>query len=224
LNSISILGSTGSIGVQALKVVSHLDISVSALSTNKNIQLLEEQIRQFKPQIAAVMDEALAHELKANVADTTTKIVSGLDGLCACATIADAEMVLNAVVGIVGLLPTLEAIKERKTIALANKETLVAGGQLVMELAKEKGVQIIPVDSEHSAIFQCLQGSQDIKKELKKIMITASGGPFFGKTIDELRDITPAQALKHPNWTMGSKISIDSATLMNKGLEFIEAI
>jgi 1-deoxy-D-xylulose-5-phosphate reductoisomerase len=224
LNSISILGSTGSIGVQSLDVVSHLGITVTALSTNKNIKLLEEQIRKYKPQIAAVMDEKMASILKSNVADTGAKIVCGIEGICECATNKDAEMVLNSVVGIVGLRPTLEAIKECKTIALANKETLVAGGKLVMELAKEKGVQIIPVDSEHSAIFQCLQGSLAVKKELKKIILTASGGPFFGKKSEELVNISPKDALKHPNWCMGAKISIDSATLMNKGLEFIEAV
>ena len=224
MNSIAILGSTGSIGVQTLDVATHLGIKVTALSTNRNIELLEEQIRIFKPQIAAVMDEKMAILLKSNVADTGTKIVSGIEGLCECATNKDAEMMLNSVVGIVGLRPTLEAIKEYKTIALANKETLVAGGKIVMELAKEKGVQIIPVDSEHSAIFQCLQGSLNVKKELKKIILTASGGPFFGKKGEDLANITPKGALKHPNWNMGAKISIDSATLMNKGLEFIEAV
>lgn len=220
---ISVLGSTGSIGTQSLDVARSLGLTVSALSANSNIELLEKQIREFSPKIAAVYDEQKAKELQIAVADTNTKIVGGMNGLCEVATEQSATMVITSVVGMIGLLPTLEAIKAKKHIGLANKETLVTAGQLVMRAARENNVNIIPVDSEHSAIFQCLQGCNDTKKELKRILLTASGGPFFGKSLCELKDVTPELAIKHPNWAMGAKISVDSATLMNKGLEFIEA-
>lgn len=220
--NISILGSTGSIGTQALDVASKLNLNIRALTAYSNIDLLEQQIRKFKPSIASVFSEEKAAELKLRVADTTTKILSGMDGLIAAAVCNEAEMVLNSVVGMVGLTPTLSAIKAGKHIALANKETLVAGGKLVMDAVKEYGVNMYPVDSEHSAIFQCLQGMNE-KKELKRLILTASGGPFFGKTVDELKDVTVEQALNHPNWSMGAKITIDSASMMNKGLEIIEA-
>ena len=183
---------------------------------------MEAQIREFKPEMVCMMNEKAASALKVKISDTNTKVVAGLDGLIECAVYDGADTVLNSVVGMIGLQPTLEAIKARKTIALANKETLVAGGHLVTNLAKEYGVSILPVDSEHSAIFQAMQGSPS-KSAVKKIILTASGGPFFGKTLEELEHVTAADALKHPNWDMGQKITIDSATMMNKGLEFIEA-
>ncbi|MBQ9673870.1 MAG: 1-deoxy-D-xylulose-5-phosphate reductoisomerase [Ruminococcus sp.] len=220
--NISILGSTGSIGTQALDVASKLNLNIRALTAYSNIDLLEQQIRKFRPSIASVFSEEKAAELKLRVADTPTKILPGMDGLIAAAVCNEAEMVLNSVVGMVGLTPTLSAIKAGKHIALANKETLVAGGKLVMDAVKEYGVNMYPVDSEHSAIFQCLQGMNE-KKELKRLILTASGGPFFGKTVDELKDVTVEQALNHPNWSMGAKITIDSASMMNKGLEIIEA-
>lgn len=220
---LTILGSTGSIGTQALDVVSKRGYEVVALTASKNVSVIEKQIRQYKPRFAAMADEKAAAALKLAVADTDTKVLSGMDGVCECASLAQADTVLNSVVGIAGLRPTLCAIEQGKNIALANKETLVAGGELVMGRAKEKGVAILPVDSEHSAVFQCLQGMNK-KEELKSIILTASGGPFFGKTRDELRDVTVAQALKHPNWSMGAKITVDSATMMNKGLELIEAV
>ena len=217
----SILGSTGSIGTQALDVARLRDFSVRALTSNSNIDLLENQIREFKPEIAAVCDEKAALELKIKVADTSTVILSGQDGVCEAANV-DVDKVLNSIVGIAGLKPTLAAIDAGNDIALANKETLVAGGELVKKKAAENNVSIYPVDSEHSAIFQSLQGSPG-KKSVKRLILTASGGPFFGKTRDELKDVTVEQALKHPNWSMGAKITIDSATMMNKGLELIEA-
>ena len=217
----SILGSTGSIGTQALDVARLRDFSVRALTSNSNIDLLENQIREFKPEIAAVCDEKAARELKIKVADTSTVILSGQDGVCEAANV-DVDKVLNSIVGIAGLKPTLAAIDAGNDIALANKETLVAGGELVKKKAAENNVSIYPVDSEHSAIFQSLQGSPG-KKSVKRLILTASGGPFFGKTRDELKDVTVEQALKHPNWSMGAKITIDSATMMNKGLELIEA-
>lgn len=221
MKSMSILGSTGSIGTQALDVARLRDFSVRALTSNSNIDLLENQIREFKPEIAAVCDEKAARELKIKVADTSTVILSGQDGVCEAANI-NVDKVLNSIVGIAGLKPTLAAIDVGNDIALANKETLVAGGELVKKKAAEKKVRIYPVDSEHSAIFQSLQGSPG-KKSVKRLILTASGGPFFGKTRDELKDVTVEQALKHPNWSMGAKITIDSATMMNKGLELIEA-
>lgn len=220
--NLSILGSTGSIGTQALDVVRKLGISVSALAAHHNIDLLESQIREFCPKIAAVYEESAAAELKQRVADTSVKVYAGMEGLCQAASCRDADTVLNAVVGMVGLQPTLRAIAERKNIALANKETLVAGGALVMQAAEEKNVKILPVDSEHSAIFQCLQGCPE-HRALKRLVLTASGGPFYGKTREQLKDVTPQQALRHPNWNMGAKVTIDSATMMNKGLELIEA-
>lgn len=220
--NISILGSTGSIGTQTLEVCEELGIKIKSLSANKNITLLENQIRKYKPEIACVFDKTSAKTLKANVKDTNTKIVSGVDGLCEAATVKSSDVVLTAVSGMIGLQPTLEAIKAKKTIALANKETLVAGGNLVMQKAQENGVKILPVDSEHSAIFQCLEGCKD-KNFLNKLILTASGGPFFGKNKKELQGVTVENALDHPNWSMGAKITIDSATMMNKGFEIIEA-
>ena len=220
--NISILGATGSIGTQSLDVCRMHGYGVKCLTANSNIDLMEKQVREFKPDIVCMMDEGSAKALKISIADTDTKVVSGMEGLIECAVYDKADTVLNSVVGMIGLQPTLEAIKARKTIALANKETLVAGGHLVTNLAKEYGVSILPVDSEHSAIFQAMQGSPS-KSAIKKIILTASGGPFFGKTLAELENVTAADALKHPNWDMGAKITIDSATMMNKGLEFIEA-
>ena len=220
---LTILGSTGSIGTQALDVVTKRGYEVVALTASTNVSEIEKQIRQYKPKFAAMADEKAAAELKIAVADTDTVVLSGMEGVCECAALNEADTVLNSVVGIAGLRPTLCAIEQGKNIALANKETLVAGGELVMGKAQEKGVAILPVDSEHSAIFQCLQGMNK-KEELKSIILTASGGPFFGRTKDELKDVTVAQALKHPNWSMGAKITVDSATMMNKGLELIEAV
>lgn len=221
--TIAIAGSTGSIGTQSLSVARKHGFTVSAISGNNNIKLLEQQIREFKPKVAAVFDEKKAKALKTAVSDTNTKIISGIDGLCQVTTEKTADIVITSVVGMVGLLPTIEAIKAKKDIGLANKETLVTAGNIIMQLASENNVKILPVDSEHSAIFQCLQGCYNIKEEVKKIILTASGGPFFGKTYNELKKVTPEIALKHPNWSMGRKISIDSATLINKGFEFIEA-
>lgn len=221
MKSMVILGSTGSIGTQALDVARLQNFTVKALTSNSNIDLLEKQIREFKPEIAAVADESRAAELRIKVADTDTKVLGGEEGICAAAQL-DADKVLNSIVGIAGLKPTLAAIEAGNDIALANKETLVAGGELVTTRAKEKGVAILPVDSEHSAIFQSLQGSPG-KQSVKRLILTASGGPFFGRTRDDLKDVTVEQALKHPNWSMGAKITIDSATMMNKGLELIEA-
>ncbi len=220
--NLSILGSTGSIGTQTLDVARNLSLEVTALAAYGNIKLLEEQIREFHPALAVVFDEEKAKQLRTAVADTGTKILAGMDGLCEAASIDGADVVVNAVVGCVGLQPTLAAIGAGKDLALANKETLVAGGALVMRAAEENGVKIFPVDSEHSAIFQCLQGCPE-KKFLSRIILTASGGPFFGKTKEELAEVTPRQALKHPNWDMGAKITIDSSTMMNKGLEILEA-
>lgn len=220
--NLSIIGSTGSIGTQTLDVVRKLQLQVCTLAANRNVELLEKQIREFKPQLAAVFDLDAAKKLKLAVADLPVKVVQGMDGLCEAAVFSEADVILNAVVGMVGLKPTLAAISAKKDIALANKETLVAGGALVMDAAHKNGVSIFPVDSEHSAIFQCLQGCPE-KSALKRLILTASGGPFFGKTKEELTLVTPQQALKHPNWNMGAKVTIDSATMMNKGLEIIEA-
>lgn len=219
---ISILGSTGSIGTQTLDVADKLGLEVCALTAASNIKLLEEQVRKYKPALAVVYDEQKANELKENIKDTSTKVLSGMDGLICAATMNSAELVLNSVVGMVGLKPTLAAANAKKDIALANKETLVAGGSLVMDTVARNGVKLLPVDSEHSAIFQCMQGMPH-KSMLKKLILTASGGPFFGKTYDELKGVSVEQALNHPNWSMGAKITIDSATMMNKGLEIIEA-
>lgn len=221
-DAISILGSTGSIGTQALEVCEKLNIKVTALAAGSNIEMLEQQARKFKPSLVAVFDEKKAPELKAALKDTDIEVVSGMDGLCLAASHGECDTVLNSVVGMVGLLPTLTAAKAHKNIALANKETLVSGGSLVMKAVEENGVKLYPVDSEHSAIFQCLQGVPN-DKALSRLILTASGGPFFGRTKKELESVTVEQALKHPNWSMGQKITIDSATMMNKGLEIIEA-
>lgn len=220
--NIVVLGSTGSIGVKALKIAQNLNIAVKGLAVFGNIKLLEEQSRKFLPEAVAVFDEASAKSLRENLKDTAVKVLAGVDGLCEVAALESADMVLNAVSGMIGLRPTLCAIEAEKDIALANKETLVAGGALVMQRAREKNVQLLPVDSEHSAIFQCLQSCKD-KKLLKKLILTASGGPFFDKDMDFLRTVTKREALSHPNWSMGPKITVDSATMMNKGLEVIEA-
>lgn len=219
--TVSILGSTGSIGTQSLEVCEKHGLKVTALAANSNTELLEQQARKFAPEYICIYSESKFSEIKSRLADTGIKVLCGMDGLCEIAALPQSDIVLNSVVGMVGLLPTLVAINSGKDIALANKETLVAGGELVMSLAQKKGVKIYPVDSEHSAIFQCLQGNN--RSQLSKIILTASGGPFFGKNYDDLRSVTKADALKHPNWDMGNKITIDSATLMNKGLEFIEA-
>lgn len=222
MKNISILGSTGSIGTQSLDVCRMHGYNVKCLTANSSVDIIENQVREFKPELVCMMNEDAAKDLRSRIADTSAKVVSGMDGLIECAVHDGADTVLNSVVGMIGLQPTLEAIKAKKTIALANKETLVAGGHLVTNLAKENGVSILPVDSEHSAIFQAMQGSPR-KEAIKKIILTASGGPFFGKKLSELENVTAADALKHPNWNMGAKITIDSATMMNKGLEFIEA-
>ena len=221
MKGIALLGSTGSIGTQSLDVCRMHGYRVVCLTANRRVDLMEAQIREFRPDLVSMMDPVAADDLRTRVADTGTKVLSGMDGLIECATYSSADTVLNAVVGMVGLQPTLAAIQAKKTLALANKETLVAGGHLVTNTAKAYGVDILPVDSEHSAIFQCLQGSPE-KGAVKKLILTASGGPFFGKTLAELENVTAADALKHPNWDMGAKITIDSATMMNKGLEFIE--
>lgn len=222
MKGIALLGSTGSIGTQSLDVCRMHGYRVVCLTANRRVDLMETQIREFRPDLVSMMDPVAADDLRTRVADTGTKVLSGMDGLIECATYSGADTVLNAVVGMVGLQPTLAAIQAKKTLALANKETLVAGGHLMTNTAKAYDVDILPVDSEHSAIFQCLQGSPE-KGAVKKLILTASGGPFFGKTLAELENVTAADALKHPNWDMGAKITIDSATMMNKGLEFIEA-
>ncbi len=223
MKKLVILGSTGSIGTQALDIVRKAkgEYCVTALAAGSNAELLEAQAREFSPKVVALFDETAAAELKLRLADTDVKVLAGIDGVCDTVS-GDSDIVLNAIVGIAGLRPTLAAIDAGKTIALANKETLVTGGEIVNRRLREKGVKLLPVDSEHSAIFQSLEGAP--KGSLRKILLTASGGPFFGKTADELRDVTVADALNHPNWSMGAKITIDSATLMNKGLEIIEAV
>lgn len=222
MKKISILGSTGSIGTQTLEIVrDNNDLQVEALVAKSNIELLEEQVREFKPKLVCVYDDEKAKVLKDNIKDLNIEVVSGMDGMIECATIESAEIVVTAVVGMIGILPTIEAIKSGKDIALANKETLVTAGHIIIPLVKENNVKIYPVDSEHSAIFQSINGED--KKEIKKIILTASGGPFRGKKIEDLQDIRPEDALKHPNWSMGRKITIDSATMVNKGLEVIEA-
>lgn len=220
--SVSILGSTGSIGTQALEVCEVHGIEVKALAAKRNEELLEKQVRKFKPKLVCLYDENAYRGMKIRLADLSVQLVTGMEGLCEAATLPEADMILNSVVGMIGLQPTLAAIHAGKDIALANKETLVIGGELVMKAAAEKGVKIYPVDSEHSAIFQCLQGYSGCR--VNKILLTASGGPFFGKTRSELEGVTVAQTLKHPNWSMGAKITVDSATLMNKGFECIEAV
>lgn len=219
---ISIIGSTGSIGTQTLDIVrNNQDLEVTALAAGSNIDLLEQQVREFSPKIVAVFDEKKANELKQRLKDITMKVVSGMDGLLETATEPKCSIVVTAVVGMIGIRPTIAAMKAGKDIALANKETLVTAGHIIMPLAKELGVQIYPVDSEHSAIAQCLERGD--KKDLDSLIITASGGPFRKKTTEELKEVTVEDALKHPNWSMGKKITIDSATLVNKGLEVIEA-
>lgn len=222
MRKISILGSTGSIGTQTLEVVEILEnIKVMAITGNSNVKLLEEQARKFQPELIAVMDEKNAEILKEKLSDLNIRVVSGMNGLVEAATYEGVDTVVTSVVGNVGLKPTFEAIRAGKNIALANKETLVSAGQLVMDLAKKHNINIYPVDSEHSAIFQSLQGNEGNK--IERILLTASGGPFRGKNREELLHVTAADALKHPNWSMGNKITIDSATLMNKGLEVMEA-
>ena len=220
---ISILGSTGSIGRQSLEVIAACGMRVAALTANSSVNQLEEQARKFHPELAVMMDESAAADLRVRLADTDIRVAGGMEGLLEAAVLPGSEMMFNSVVGMVGLLPTLEAIQAKKKIALANKETLVCAGTLVLEEAKDYGAEIIPVDSEHSALFQCLQGNRD-RGEVKRLILTCSGGPFYGKKAAELKGMTREDALRHPNWSMGAKITVDSATLMNKGLEVIEAM
>ena len=220
---LSVLGSTGSIGTQTLDVAAQCGFRVAAITANRSVDKLEEQARQFQPKLVVAYDPTAAAELKIRLADTSIRVAGGMEGLLEAATLPEVDTVVTAVMGMIGLRPTLAAIDAHKRIALANKETLVCAGELVMDRARREGVDIVPVDSEHSAIFQCLQGCAD-RREVKRLILTASGGPFFGWTREQLRGVTKADALKHPNWTMGAKITIDSATLMNKGLEFIEAM
>lgn len=222
MKSLSILGCTGSIGRQSIAAAEHLGIPVKALTANRKIDMVEQQARKLKPEFIGIYDEDAAKLLRIALADTDIRVGSGMESLIEAATLDDIDCVVTAVSGSVGLKPTLAAIDAKKRIALANKETLVCAGEIVMPRAAEKGAEIVPVDSEHSAIFQCLMGRQ--KDELKKILLTGSGGPFRGKSRAELENVTPEQAVKHPNWSMGAKISVDSATMMNKGLEFIEAM
>ena len=222
-NKLSILGSTGSIGRQTLDVAEQMGLSVAVLTAHSSVERMEEQVRQFKPRLAVLTDASAAKDLAVRIADTDTRVLGGFDALEDAATAEEADTVVTAVVGMVGLKPTLAAIREKKRIALANKETLVCAGQLVMDAAERYGAEIIPVDSEHSAIFQCLQGCAD-RREIKRLILTCSGGPFYGMTREEAAGMTRADALKHPNWKMGPKITVDCATLMNKGLEVIEAM
>lgn len=219
--SICVLGSTGSIGVQTLEVCKNLNIKVLGLVANKNIGLLEKQARIFKPKVVCVNDERFYKELKENLKDISIEVVSKKEGIFKVCCL-ECDIILNAIVGVAGFLPTVFALENRKDVALANKETLVVGGEIVKKIAKENGSLILPVDSEHSAIFQCIKGNEE--KEVRKIILTASGGPFFGKSLEFLENATVCDALKHPNWNMGAKITIDSATMMNKGLELIEAV
>lgn len=222
MKNISLLGSTGSIGTQAIDVIKRNNLCVSALAAKSNVKALAEQAIELRPKLCVIFDKDKEDELKYSLKNTDISVASGMDGLCEAASIDSADIVLNSVVGMVGLEPTLAAIESGKDLALANKETLVAGGMLVTEAARKTGIRIYPVDSEHSAIFQSLHAGE--RKDLRKIILTASGGPFYGRTRKELEAVTAADALKHPNWDMGAKITIDSATLMNKGLEFIEAM
>ena len=217
------MGSTGSIGQQALEVIEACGMSVAALTANRSVELLERQARRFRPELTVAADEKAASDLRVRLADTDIRVASGQEGLLEAAALESADTVLTAVVGVAGLEPTLCAVRRGKRIALANKETMVCAGQLVMDEADRCGAEIVPVDSEHSAIFQCLQGSGD-RREVRRLILTASGGPFYGWSREQLREVTLSQALKHPNWAMGAKITVDSATLMNKGLEFIEAM
>ena len=223
MTKIAVLGSTGSIGTQTLEVARACGIAVKALTANRDTARLEAQCREFQPELAVLMDRAAAADLAVRLADTETRVAGGMEGLIEAATLEGADTVVTAVVGMVGLRPTLAAIRQGKRIALANKETLVCAGELVMEAADAHGAEIVPVDSEHSAIFQCLQGSRD-RGEVKRLILTASGGPFWGWEKEKIASATVEQALKHPNWSMGAKITVDSASLMNKGLEFIEAM
>ena len=220
---ITILGSTGSIGRQSLEVISACGMEAVALTANSSVKLLEEQARRYRPELAVLMDERAAGDLRVKLADTNVRVLGGMEGILEAASLSSADIVITAVVGMIGLRPTLAAIREGKRIALANKETLVCAGQLVLEEARDYGAQIIPVDSEHSALFQCLEGNRD-RGEVKRLILTCSGGPFYGKKPAELKGMTRENALQHPNWSMGAKITVDSATLMNKGLEFIEAM
>lgn len=230
MKNLSLIGSTGSIGTQTADVVRMVErigneedrLNIVGLAVHSDIKHLEEQIREFSPLKVAVFDEKAASELKKNINDLNVEVLSGEDGVCEIASMNEADITLNSCTGMIGLLPTLAAIRAKKTLALANKESMVTGGEIVTREAEANGVKILPVDSEHSAIFQCLQGCYD-KKQLKRLIITASGGPFFGKTLEELKNVTPAEALNHPNWDMGSRITIDSATMFNKGLEIMEA-
>ena len=222
MKNIAILGSTGSIGTQTLDVArKNEDLRVVAVSAGKSVEKLEEQIREFHPLLAAVWDEKAARDLKTRIADTDTKVVSGMEGLLELASMPESDILVTAIVGMIGIRPTMEGIRAGKDIALANKETLVTAGHLIMPMAREYGVSILPVDSEHSAIFQAIHGEEN--KEIHKLLITASGGPFRGRTTEGLRNVTVADTLKHPNWVMGRKITVDSATLVNKGLEVMEA-
>ena len=221
--AISLLGCTGSIGRQTLQVASELNIRVTALAANESVDLVEQQVRQYRPRLVVLYREDAARELRRRLINIEVEILSGAEGLLCAATAEDADTVVTAVVGSVGLQPTLAAIEKGKRIALANKETLVCAGELVMDAAEQFGAEIVPVDSEHSAIFQSLQGCRD-REEIKRLILTCSGGPFYGKSYEELETMRPEDALKHPNWSMGAKITIDSATLMNKGLEIIEAM
>ena len=221
--TITILGSTGSIGRQTLSVADELGLRVAALTAERNVELLEAQCRQYRPELAVLTDEAAAEELKVRLADMNIRVLAGAEALCEAAALPEADTVVVAVCGFAALRPTLTAIREKKRIALANKETMVCAGQIMQAAARESGAEIIPVDSEHSAIFQCLMGCRD-RAEVKRLILTCSGGPFFGKTREELVCMTKSDALRHPNWKMGAKITVDCATLMNKGLEIIEAM
>ena len=221
--TITILGSTGSIGRQTLSVADELGLRVAALTAERNVELLEAQCRQYRPELAVLTDKAAAEELKVRLADMNIRVLAGAEALCEAAALPEADTVVVAVCGFAALRPTLTAIHEKKRIALANKETMVCAGQIMQAAARESGAEIIPVDSEHSAIFQCLMGCRD-RAEVKRLILTCSGGPFFGKTREELVCMTKSDALRHPNWKMGAKITVDCATLMNKGLEIIEAM
>lgn len=222
LKNLVLLGATGSIGTQTLEVAEKAGYRLLAMAVGSRIDAFEEQLRRFRPAFAAVYDEKAAADLKVRIADLPIKVLFGMDGLCTLAALPKADLVLNAVVGMVGLLPTMAAIEAGHDVALANKETLVAGGAFVTDAVRKNGVRLLPVDSEHSAIFQCLQGKPE-KGRVRRLILTASGGPFFGYTKDKLETVTPQMALKHPNWSMGAKITVDSASMMNKGLEIIEA-
>lgn len=221
--TIALLGSTGSIGRQTLEVARELNLKVAALTANSSVELMERQAREFSPRLVVLYDETAAKELRLRLSDTNIEVMSGMEGLLSAAGVEEADTVVTAVVGMIGLKPTLAAIEKKRRIALANKETLVCAGELVMDAADRCGAEIVPVDSEHSAIFQCVQGCRD-RGEIKRLILTCSGGPFYGLSVEELAGKTRTDALKHPNWTMGAKITIDSATLMNKGLEIIEAM